>query len=88
MTDHRKTPAVPEPFSAGGPQPLAPARVEAVLRALENLPEPQRRILQLRYRDGLSFEDVSRALDLPPQAAMQLWWQAIGQLQDSVDPPA
>ncbi len=41
------------------------ARTEHVLEAIANLPETQREALQLRLRDGLSYEEIAEVLRIP-----------------------
>ena len=55
--------------AAPGPEPFETAeeaeRREALVQAVHALPEQSRVILLLREMDGLSYEEISEALDLP-----------------------
>ena len=53
--------------------------------ALGRLPEDYRQALLLRYRDGLSFEEIGRHLQRSPNAASKLWLRAVERLQAEVD---
>jgi RNA polymerase sigma-70 factor, ECF subfamily len=50
-------------------------------RALERLPEEYRRVIQLRYRENLSFEQIGNALGRTPNSARKLWARAIERLK-------
>jgi RNA polymerase sigma factor CnrH len=47
------------------------------LAALQSLPAPLRKILQLREVEGLQMEEVARRLGLSRQAAERRWTRAI-----------
>ncbi len=87
------TPAQPgQGASSPVPSPsallMARERAEAVRRSLERLPEDYRRVLHLRYQDELSFQEIGRVLNRSAEAARKLWWRALGQLQDALEPHA
>ena len=53
------------------PQPRAPEKADAelnerVLKTLDELPEPYRSALVLRYLEGMDYEDMSEVLDVEP----------------------
>jgi RNA polymerase sigma-70 factor (ECF subfamily) len=48
--------------------------------ALSRLPELQRRVIELRHRDGLSFAEIGRLTDRSAEAARKLWSRAIKRL--------
>ncbi len=49
-------------------------------QALTRLPEPQRRIIELRHREGFSFAEIGRLTDRSAEAARKLWSRAIKRL--------
>ncbi len=50
-------------------------------RALERLPEEFRRVIHLRYRENLSFEQIGNALGRTPNSARKLWARAVERLK-------
>jgi RNA polymerase sigma-70 factor, ECF subfamily len=73
-----RTESVDPPTPHESPSHLAQAleRDDAVRRLLLQLPEDYRRVLQLRYHDGMTFESIGEALALTPNAARKLWVRA------------
>jgi RNA polymerase sigma-70 factor (ECF subfamily) len=78
------------PFSPGIPGADQPSPSEVAVgeendrllkRALERLPDEYRRVIQLRYRENLSFEQIGKALERTPNAARKLWARAIERLK-------
>ena len=61
--------AIDPPSHAPGPDAILMNAERAALlhRALEELGEPCREIIELRYFGGLSYEELSRSLDLNPK---------------------
>jgi RNA polymerase sigma-70 factor, ECF subfamily len=53
----------------------------ALERAMERLPEEYRRVIQLRYREGQSFEQIGESLARSPNSARKLWARAIERLK-------
>jgi RNA polymerase sigma-70 factor (ECF subfamily) len=49
-------------------------------QTLSQLPELQRRVIELRHRDGLSFAEIGRLTDRSAEAARKLWSRAIKRL--------
>ena len=45
------------------------------------MPDDYPLVLLLRYREGRSFEDIGRLLELTPNAARKLWLRAVKRLQ-------
>ncbi len=62
-------------------QVLQDERDRALERAMERLPEEHRRVIQLRYREGLSFEQIGETLARSPNSARKLWARAIERLK-------
>jgi RNA polymerase sigma-70 factor, ECF subfamily len=62
-------------------QVLQDERDHALERAMERLPEEHRRVIQLRYREGLSFEQIGEALERSPNSARKVWARAIERLK-------
>lgn len=83
----------PAGSSAGPrPEPAAPVespsyearareRDEALERALGRLPDDHRLVIDLRYREGRSFEEVAAALGRSLDATRKLWARAVDRLQ-------
>jgi RNA polymerase sigma factor (sigma-70 family) len=67
-------------------QALARERDEALARALEQLPETARQVIQWRSLERLPFEEIGGRLDRSAAAARQLWVRAIEQLQGLLEP--
>ena len=51
---------------------------------MERLPEDYRRVIQLRYREGLSFEQIGEVLERTPNSARKLWARAIERLKSDL----
>ena len=68
-----------------GPAPSAIYRnreeAERLARALDDLEEHHRTVLELRHRDGLSFAEIATRMQRTPNAARKLWIRALGRLQ-------
>jgi RNA polymerase sigma-70 factor (ECF subfamily) len=63
---------------------IAQERDDGVERAIERLPEDYRVVLQMRYREGLTFEEMARKLDRTPDSARKIWARAIEQLKSEL----
>ena len=57
-----------------------------VRRALEVLPEAQRRALELAYFDGYTYRQVANVLGIPEGTAKSRLRLALGRIADSLDP--
>ena len=51
---------------------------------MERLPEDYRRVIELRYREGLSFEEIGAILERTPNSARKLWARAIERLKSDL----
>jgi RNA polymerase sigma-70 factor (ECF subfamily) len=60
---------------------LAGERDQLLEQAMEHLPAEYRRILDLRYRERLSFEEIGGVLARTPNSARKLWAHAIERLK-------
>lgn len=69
--------SVPSPSK----QAMAHEQAEAIQIALQRLPADYRRVLQLRFQEDRSFEDIGRIMNLTPNAARKLWARAVKRLQ-------
>jgi RNA polymerase sigma-70 factor (ECF subfamily) len=58
---------------------------QALDRAMERLPEDYRRIIQLRYREERSFEEIAALMQRSPNAVRKLWARAIKRLQHELE---
>jgi RNA polymerase sigma-70 factor (ECF subfamily) len=78
-------PGAPDP-AAEMPSPsglaMAQEQAEALQRALARLPDDYRRILELRFQEEKSFEEIGRLLDRSPDAARKLWSRAMQRLRE------
>jgi RNA polymerase sigma-70 factor (ECF subfamily) len=63
---------------------LAEERDHLLEQAMERLPEDYRRVIQLRYREGLSFEEIGAVLTRSPNSARKLWARAIERLKSDL----
>jgi RNA polymerase sigma-70 factor, ECF subfamily len=59
---------------------IAGERSRQVEAALERLPDDYRRVIDLRYREGLSFEETGRALWRSANPEQKLWGRPIERL--------
>jgi RNA polymerase sigma-70 factor (ECF subfamily) len=66
---------------------MAQEQADAVRRALEQLPDDHRRVLLLRYQDGLQFEEIGRALGLTANAARKLLLRAVQRVRRELGKP-
>jgi len=64
----------------------AQERDAALHRALQQLPEQSRLVIQWRNYERCSFEDIGKRLGRSPEAARKLWVRAIEQLQKILEP--
>ncbi|MBL9123732.1 MAG: sigma-70 family RNA polymerase sigma factor [Planctomycetaceae bacterium] len=68
-------------------QPQLDLRAEAELlgRALSRLSDDYRRVIELRHREGLAFEEIGRRLGRSAVAAQRLWARAVRRLREEVE---
>jgi RNA polymerase sigma-70 factor (ECF subfamily) len=64
---------------------VAGEQVWRLEQALTRLPEMQRRIVELRHRDGKSFAEIGLLTDRSAEAARKLWSRAIKRLASEID---
>jgi RNA polymerase sigma-70 factor (ECF subfamily) len=60
---------------------------EALERALARLPEDHRRVIELRYREERSFEEIGVLMQRSADAARKLWARAVERLQQELEGP-
>jgi RNA polymerase sigma-70 factor (ECF subfamily) len=60
---------------------MANEQAEAVEKALQHLPDDYRRVILLRYREELSFEEISKLMGRSANAVEKLWLRAIERLR-------
>lgn len=85
-TEGSSASGAPTPVAVGkGPSPsglaIANEQAQAIQLALDRLPEDYRRVIQLRYQEEKSFEEIGRLLNRSPDAARKLWSRAMQQLR-------
>ncbi len=59
----------------------------ALRRAVDSLPEEYRRVVILRFEDGLSFEELGRITDRSADAARKVWARAMVRLRQEWETP-
>jgi RNA polymerase sigma-70 factor (ECF subfamily) len=86
--DEGSSPAVGPVLAASQLSPsehaLAEERDHLLEQAMEHLPDDYRRVIQLRYREGLSFEEIGAVLARSPNSARKLWARAIERLKSDL----
>jgi len=60
---------------------------ETIQRALHRLPEDYRQVVQLRYREERSFEEIAEIMQRSQNAVRKLWARAIERLQQELEKP-
>jgi RNA polymerase sigma-70 factor (ECF subfamily) len=66
---------------------LRDEQTQALERALQRLPEDYRRVIQLRYREEYTFEDIADLMQRSQNAVRKLWSRAIERLQQELEVP-
>ena len=81
--------ATEEPSGGAAPSPeaalLTAETREALLAAVNDLPDDQREVISLRYFLGLSEQEVAQALDLPEGTVKSRTSRALERLRESYD---
>jgi RNA polymerase sigma-70 factor (ECF subfamily) len=76
---------------ADDPSPSARVRegedTAALNEALARLPEDYRRVLSLRYLEGLPFDEIAVRMGRSPAALRKLWARAVDRMQTEMEPP-
>lgn len=74
-----------------GPTPsvqmMADEQTQELQRAMDRLPDDQRRILVLRYQEGRSFAEIGELMGRSANASRKLWGRAVERLQQEMDAP-
>jgi RNA polymerase sigma-70 factor (ECF subfamily) len=60
---------------------MAQEQAQSLQRALARLPEEYRRVLEWRFQEEKSFEEIGRMLDRSADAARKLWSRAMERLR-------
>jgi RNA polymerase sigma-70 factor (ECF subfamily) len=68
---------VPADLPTPSAQIMEEERSQALQQALKQLPDDYRRVLQLRYQEERSFEEIGPLMQRTPNAARLLWLRAI-----------
>jgi RNA polymerase sigma-70 factor, ECF subfamily len=66
---------------------MANEEAQTLERALQRLPDDYRRVIVLRQRDQLAFEEIGAMLGRTADASRKLWVRAIAQLQKELKSP-
>lgn len=64
---------------------VANEQAQAVEKALQQLPEDYRQVILLRYREELSFEEISQVMSRSANAVEKLWLRAIERLRHELE---
>jgi RNA polymerase sigma-70 factor (ECF subfamily) len=82
-----------EQFTNEAPSPFAPATDpdeqafrDAFAAALAELPDEQRAVVHLKLWDGLTFEQIADALDIPPNTAASRYRYGLDKLRERLRP--
>ncbi len=63
-------------------------RAQALALAVARLPEHDRKMLQMRHQEGLTFEQIADRSDMTAEAARKRWARALLRLRDAIGPLA
>jgi RNA polymerase sigma-70 factor (ECF subfamily) len=77
--------AIPAPGSSPSSEFSDRERDEALQRALRQLPELQRSVIQLRNWELLPFEEIGRRIGRSPEAARKLWARSLEYLRSILE---
>jgi RNA polymerase sigma factor (sigma-70 family) len=64
---------------------MAHEKAQAVEAALARMPDDYRRVIQWRYQEDRSFEEMAQLLERSENAVRKLWFRAIERLQQELD---
>jgi RNA polymerase sigma-70 factor, ECF subfamily len=64
---------------------MAHEKAQAVEAALARMPDDYRRVIQCRYQEDRSFEEIARLMERSENAVRKLWFRAIERLQQELD---
>lgn len=73
--------AEPAAYDPGAPDCERQELADAIARALDELPQPQREALVLRHYEGMSFEDMARLLGVPASTLKSRFAAALDRLR-------
>lgn len=74
------TPAIPDPCPSPSTVLVRRETTEALELAIQELPDHYRQIIHLRYRKGLSYEEIARTMNRTEMATRRLWSRALCEL--------
>jgi RNA polymerase sigma-70 factor, ECF subfamily len=77
-----ETPAIFAPSTAPDEQAFR----QALTRALGDLPADQRAVVHLKLWEGLTFEQIAAALDIPPNTAASRYRYGLDKLRERLRP--
>jgi RNA polymerase sigma-70 factor (ECF subfamily) len=86
LADEPGQPAAP--VSSPSSVVLRQEQADAVLRALERMPEQYREVIVWRQWERLPFDEIARRLDKTVDAARMTWWRAIERLRLELEAPS
>jgi RNA polymerase sigma-70 factor (ECF subfamily) len=76
---------VPGEGTSPSMQVLALEQAAQLERALAELPEEQRRVIQYRYQEQRSFEEIAGLMRVTTNVARKLWLRAIQKVRQGLD---
>jgi RNA polymerase sigma-70 factor (ECF subfamily) len=65
---------------------LAAEQREMLARAMERLPEEQRKVMQLRHANGASWAEIAEQMGRSSGAVQKLWVRALERLRQHMNP--
>ncbi len=74
-------PLLSDPAPTPSSQAVEREQADALLRAIERLPDDYRQVIVLRYLEGRSFDEIGTALGRSADAARKLWSRAMERLR-------
>jgi RNA polymerase sigma-70 factor (ECF subfamily) len=84
----RRRPAAPLPEDLAAPLPdEADLRLERMRRAVASLPVEKRETLELRLRDGLTYDEIARVLCIPVGTVRSRLHHTVRELCEALRPP-
>jgi RNA polymerase sigma-70 factor (ECF subfamily) len=87
LDSHDSAVAPPAPAPSPSSWAVREEDRESLERALARLPDDQRQVLHLRYREERSFEEIGRLMNRSANAAQKLWARAVERLQQELELP-
>jgi RNA polymerase sigma-70 factor (ECF subfamily) len=75
---------IPGPQKTGSSEYCRRETGEQLLRAIEELPQRQQQIIELRHRHGLGYAEIAKQLHVSEEAARKIWSRAVESLRQKL----